>query len=114
MERRGGSCLFNNNVDLLARFGDDRLLVEVKSLARPSSTVDRMRYGMGQLFDYSVRYRAEIGGAKPVLAFGAALRGDVAWVSEILQGNGVALVARETHGLLPVNELAKALPIFST
>lgn len=112
VERRGGSCLFNNNVDLLARFGEERLLIEVKSLARPSSTVDRMRYGMGQLFDYSVRYRAEIGRAKPVLAFGATLRNDVAWVSEILQGNNVALVTRDTGGLQPVNELAKQLAVF--
>lgn len=112
VDKRGGSCLYNNNVDLLAKFGESRYLVEVKSLARPLSTVDRMRYGMGQLFDYSVRYRAEIGKAKPVLAFGSMLRADVAWVAEILQGNDVAFVARDRDGLRPVNELAKTLPIF--
>ena len=112
VQRRGGHCMFNNNVDLLARFGEERFLIEVKSLARPSSTVDRMRYGMGQLFDYSVRYRAEIGKAKPVLAFGAALRNDLAWISEILEGNGIALVARDAPDLKPVNELARQLPIF--
>jgi hypothetical protein len=113
VERRGGTCEFNNNVDLLATFGDRRYLVEVKSLARRLSTVDRMRYGMGQLFDYSVRYRAEIGRAKPVLAFGAMLSPDVAWVSEILQGNQVAFIARERDELRPANELAKELLIFS-
>ncbi len=46
--------------------------------------VEGPRYGMGQLFDYSVRYRAEIGLAKPVLAFSDNLGPDVAWVSEIL------------------------------
>ena len=112
VSRRGGNCLFNNNVDLLASFGNERYLVEVKSLARPLATVDRMRYGMGQLFDYSVRYRAEIGQAKPVLAFGATLGPEVAWVSEILQGNNVAFVARENNVLRPGNELAKDLPIF--
>jgi hypothetical protein len=112
IDRRGGRCLYNNNVDLLANFGDRRYLVEVKSLARPLSTVDRMRYGMGQLFDYSVRYRAEIGQALPVLAFGAMLGPDVQWVSEILQGNNVAFVTREKAGLHPANELAKQLPIF--
>ena len=112
VDNRGGSCLFNNNVDLLATFGERRYLVEVKSLARPVSTVDRMRYGMGQLFDYSVRYRAEIGKAKPVLAFGSMLRSDVAWVSDILQGNDIAFVARDADGLRPVNELAHDLPIF--
>lgn len=113
VERRDGTCLFNNNIDLLARLGERRLLIEVKSLVTPSSTVDRMRYGMGQLFDYSVRYRAEIGNATPVLAFSAALRSEVGWVSEILQGNGVALVTRELEDLRPANELAKQLPIFS-
>lgn len=112
IERRGGSCEFNNNVDLLAKFGEQRYLVEVKSLARPLSTVDRMRYGMGQLFDYSVRYRAEIGAAQPVLAFGAVLRADFSWVSEILQGNNVAFLARDNNELKPANELARALPIF--
>jgi hypothetical protein len=112
VDRRGGACLYNNNVDLLASFGEQRYLVEVKSLARPLSTVDRMRYGMGQLFDYSVRYRAEIGNAKPVLAFGSMLSPDVRWVSDILEGNNVAFVARDKAGLRPVNELAKDLPIF--
>ncbi len=112
IDRRGGTCLFNNNVDLLASFGEQRFLVEVKSLARPLSAVDRMRYGMGQLFDYSVRYRADIGRAKPVLAFGANPGPDVAWVAEILQGNNVAFVARDNKRLHPANELAKDLPIF--
>jgi hypothetical protein len=71
-----------------------------------------MRYGMGQLFDYSVRYRAEIGHAKPVLAFGAALRNDLAWVSEILEGNGVAFIARDANELRPINALAHQLSIF--
>ncbi len=76
-EARGGHCLFNNNVDLLASFGSRKLLVEAKSLNLPSAAVDRMRYGMGQLFDYGVRYRAEIGRAQPVLAFGAIPSHDV-------------------------------------
>ncbi|HET9096423.1 MAG TPA: hypothetical protein VFN37_07155 [Candidatus Baltobacteraceae bacterium] len=112
VDGRGGTCLYNNNVDLLATVGPSRYLVEVKSLARPLSTVDRMRYGMGQLFDYSVRYRAEIGQAQPVLAFGAMLRSDVAWVADILQGNDVAFLARDRDGLQPVNELARRLPLF--
>jgi hypothetical protein len=113
VERRGGSCLFNNNVDLLASFGENKYLVEVKSLSRPFSAVDRMRYGMGQLFDYSVRYRAELGGAKPVLTFGAMLRNDAAWISEILEGNNIAFVARDREELTPINALARQLPIFA-
>lgn len=60
----------------------------------------------------SVRYRAKIGNASPVLAFGAMLRNDVAWISEILQGNDVALVAREAEALRPINQSAQQLPIF--
>ncbi|MGH7737696.1 MAG: hypothetical protein ACREMP_07500 [Candidatus Tyrphobacter sp.] len=112
VDGKGGTCLYNNNVDLLASFGEQRLLVEVKSLTRPVSTVDRMRYGMGQLFDYSVRYRAEIGNARPVLAFGSRLHDGVAWVAEILQGNDVAFVARDGSHLTPANDLARNLPIF--
>ncbi len=111
-EAKGGSCLYNNNVDLLASFGERRLLVEAKSLTVASAAVDRMRYGMGQLFDYGVRYRAEIGRAEPVLAFGTLPSQEVGWISTILQENGVAFVARHKDALLPVNESARDLPMF--
>jgi hypothetical protein len=111
-EARGGSCLYNNNVDLLASFEDRRLLVEAKSLNLPSSAVDRMRYGMGQLFDYGVRYRAEIGRAAPVLAFGSMPPNDAGWIATILQETGVAFVARHRDSLLPLNDAARDLPIF--
>ena len=62
VEARQGHCLFNNNVDLLASFASQKLLVEAKSLTVQSAAVDRMRYGMGQLFDYGVRYRARSAG----------------------------------------------------
>ena len=112
VDANGGSCLYNNNVDLLANFGDRRFLIEVKSLNDPASSVDRMRYGMGQLFDYSVRYRAKIGKAAPVLAFGAMPGRESSWISEILQGNDVAFIARDEGSLKPLNELGKLLPVF--
>ena len=112
VEARNGRCSFNNNVDLLASFASQRLLVEAKSLNANAAAVDRMRYGMGQLFDYSVRYRAEIGRAQPVLAFGALPSSDVAWIATILQENGVAFVARQRESLLPMNDAARELPIF--
>jgi hypothetical protein len=71
-----------------------------------------MRYGMGQLFDYGVRYRAEIGRAQP-FAFGAMPSREVAWISTILQETGVAFIARQREALLPMNDAAKALPLFS-
>jgi hypothetical protein len=112
-EARGGNCCFNNSVDLLASFGEQRLLVEAKSLNISSAAVDRMRYGMGQLFDYGVRYRAQIGNAEPVLAFGSMPDREVAWISTILEETGVAFVARQRDGLLPMNDLARRLPLFN-
>jgi len=112
VEARNGLCLFNNNVDLLAAFESQRLLVEAKSLSVQSAAVDRMRYGMGQLFDYGVRYRAEIGRAQPVLAFGAVPSREVSWISTILQETGIAFIARQRGSLLPMNDAAKVLPIF--
>ncbi len=73
MERvhaHGGICTYNNNVDLFAEFGDSRVLVEAKSLSDVRDAVDRMRYGLGQLADYAFRYKDELKGATPVLAFG--------------------------------------------
>lgn len=112
VEARSGHCLFNNNVDLLASFESQSLLVEAKSLSVQSVAVDRMRYGMGQLFDYGVRYRAEIGRAQPVLAFGAVPSREVSWISTILQETGIAFIARQRGSLLPMNDAAKVLPIF--
>jgi len=112
VEARNGHCLFNNNVDLLASFESQKLLVEAKSLSVQSVAVDRMRYGMGQLFDYGVRYRAEIGRAQPVLAFGAVPSREVSWISTILQETGIAFIARQRGSLLPMNDAAKVLPIF--
>jgi hypothetical protein len=112
VDASGGTCLFNNNVDILARFAEQKYLIEVKSLNNPSAAVDRMRYGMGQLFDYSVRYRAKIGKATPVLAFGAVPKRDVSWIADILQGNDVAFITQEAGELRPMNELARKVPVF--
>jgi hypothetical protein len=112
-ERLGGRCWYNNNIDLFVRFGDRALLVEAKSLTDARQSVDRMRYGMGQLFDYRVRYKAEIADAEPVLAFGAAPDRSSGWITTILQENGIAFIARDREKLVALNERATALPIFS-
>jgi hypothetical protein len=114
IESLGGACLYNNNVDLLAKIGERRLLVEVKSLTRPSAAVNRMRYGIGQLLDYRVRYAAEIAGAEPVLAFGTPPERDVGWIPSILQGNGIAFLARRGTDLEPGNDLGSSLPLWPT
>jgi hypothetical protein len=113
VRRRGGICLYNNNVDLLARFGNERLLVEAKSLNDLRDAVDRMRYGMGQLMDYAVRYRAEILDAQPMLAFGRAPAQDAAWIADVLQANGVAFACSAGDELLPLNERARETRLFA-
>jgi hypothetical protein len=112
VRKRGGACLYNNNVDLVAKIGERRLLVEAKSLSRQSVAVDRMRYGMGQLMDYGVRYRAELQGAEPVLAFGARPERDVGWIPEILEGNGIAFISNASGALVAGNVLGECLPLF--
>jgi hypothetical protein len=70
-----------------------------------------MRYGMGQLFDYRVRYEAEVSGATPVLAFGTPpVRGD-AWVANILNANGVAFVGLMGGQVRALNQSAENLAI---
>jgi hypothetical protein len=112
-ERLGGRCWYNNNIDLFVRYGDQSLLVEAKSLTDARQSIDRMRYGMGQLFDYRVRYKAEVAGAEPVLAFGALPDRASGWITTILQENGIAFVARDRERLLPLNERATTIALFS-
>ncbi len=105
--------MYNNNIDLFVRYGDQSLLVEAKSLNDARQSVDRMRYGMGQLFDYRVRYKAEVAGAEPVLAFGAPPDRASGWITTILQENGIAFVARDRERLVPLNERATAIALFA-
>jgi hypothetical protein len=110
-ERLGGHCWYNNNIDLFVRYDDHKLLVEAKSLNDTRQSIDRMRYGMGQLFDYRVRYKAETAGAEPVLAFGAMPDRATGWVATILQENGIAFIARNGERLVPLNARAESLAI---
>lgn len=112
-ERLGGRCWYNNNIDLFVSCGDQALLVEAKSLNDARQSVDRMRYGMGQLFDYRVRYKAEVAGAQPVLAFGAPPDRATGWITTILQENGIAFIARDRERLIPLNDRAAALSILA-
>lgn len=108
--RLGGSTFYNNYLDLYLHIGDHRYFVEAKSLNNPQRAVDRMRYGMGQLFDYRVRLEAEIAGSEPVLAFGRVPPAEVSWISEILDGNGVAFVAAQQDRIVALNAAARSLP----
>lgn len=106
----GGEGLYNNNVDLFARVSERRFLIEAKSLTRPFAAIDRMRYGMGQLLDYSVRYRAELQGAQPVLAFATPPDRESSWISTVLNANRIAFVARNEGRVRALNDLASTLP----
>jgi hypothetical protein len=111
--RRGATCWYNNNIDLVMNFGNARNLVEAKSLSDLRDAVNRMRYGIGQLADYQVRYRAELHGAKPLLAFGRPPDRDTSWIATILQETGIGFLSSEANQLVPLNELARESPIFS-
>jgi hypothetical protein len=110
-ERLGGRCWYNNNIDLFVRIAEQKLLIEAKSLNDARQSVDRMRYGMGQLFDYRIRYKAEVAGAQAVLAFGAPPDRATVWVGMILEENGIAFIARKEGRLVPLNPRAETLPI---
>jgi hypothetical protein len=108
--RLGGSTFYNNYLDLYLRIRERRYFVEAKSLNNPQKAVDRMRYGMGQLFDYRVRLEAQIAGATPVLAFGKVPPAEVSWIGEILEGNGIAFVAAQHDRVAALNAAARSLP----
>lgn len=109
---RGGTTWYNNNIDLYARIGEARMLIEAKSLVDVRASVDRMRYGIGQLADYDFRYREELGAPQKVLAFGALPDRQTSWIGAILEDQHVAFVASAGGRLLPMNPRAEALPIF--
>ena len=86
------------------------------SFEDPSGRMYESRYPNRSAFQgYSVRFIDELDFYRILSAaglVGSVLAEDVAWVSEILQGNSVALVTRDANDLQPVNELARKLPIF--
>ena len=112
IRERGGRTWYNNNIDLLGEVAGDRVLIEAKSLNSAADAVDRMRYGIGQLFDYRYRYRDEIGDAQPVLAFGSPPAKGDEWISSVLQANGIAFLSRSGEKIVPMNLLAERLAIF--
>jgi hypothetical protein len=110
---RGGKMLYNNNVDMFAVFPGQRLLIEAKSLNAPHVAVDRMRYGIGQLADYSVRYRADLGDSQRVLAFGSLPNAETSWIGTILEESDVAFVGVSgTEQLVALNPRAEKLALF--
>jgi hypothetical protein len=111
---RGGSTLFNNNIDMFALVRDQRLLIEAKSLNLPHVAVDRMRYGIGQLADYTARYRGELGQSQRVLAFGSLPAPEVSWIGTVLEESEVAFVGlAENERLVALNQRAEKLAIFA-
>jgi len=115
VHQRGGKTFYNNNIDMFAHIGSQRLLIEAKSVGDPRVVVDRMRYGIGQLSDYAVRYGEELGDAERVLAFGAVPPTESSWIATILQETKIAFVALDgpAERVLALNERARALALFA-
>ena len=110
--QRGGITWYNNNIDLYARIGEARMLIEAKSLVDATAAIDRMRYGIGQLADYEYRYRAQLFGPQKVLAFGSPPDAQTSWVGDLLEDQRIAFVANAGGSLIPLNDSARALPLF--
>lgn len=108
--KRGGTTWYNNNIDLYARLGESRMLIEAKSLVDLRAAVDRMRYGIGQLADYDYNYRHVLESPRKVLAFGAPPDASVGWISSVLEDQKIAFIANVSEGLVPLNESARSLP----
>jgi len=112
IQERGGRTWYNNNIDLLGDINGSGMLIEAKSLSSGADATGRMRYGMGQLFDYRYRYKRELGEAKPVLAFGRSPDNGDSWIAYVLQENGIAFISQVRNEIVPLNNLAEGLPIF--
>ncbi|MHB8142031.1 MAG: hypothetical protein ACYDHD_12410 [Vulcanimicrobiaceae bacterium] len=111
--KRGGATWYNNNIDLFASIGEQRMLIEAKSLTNPTEAVDRMRFGIGQLCDYDFRYRADVGGAQRVLAFGQAPDRESSWIGTLLQEQRIGFIALHKEKVVALNDCAAALPLFT-
>ncbi len=112
VKQKGGWFWYNNHLDLVVEFPGHRELIEAKSVTNLREAVNKMRYGLGQLLDYKVRYRALLQDALPVLAFGSAPDRETSFVSTILEENGVAFISQSGEELVPLNRRARDLPLF--
>ena len=102
------------NVRKYRAFSSPVSYASAKSVVDVRASVDRMRYGLGQLLDYGVRYRSELEGAKPILAFGQIPNRENSWISTILNENGVASVGmRDADTVVALNTRAEAPPLFA-
>lgn len=108
--RRGGSTWYNNNVDLFARVGEERFLIEAKSLNDVRDAVHRVRYGIGQLADYDYRYGEELDRPQKVLAFAVRPPREAAWLQAVLDRERTAFLMAGNGVVAPLNETAKRLP----
>lgn len=102
----------NNNIDLLAAFPGENVLIEAKSLRDVRMAVDRMRYAIGQLADDQRRYRNEIGEGRTAVAFGSSLGREEEFVGDVLDSKGIGLLLFEDGRLDARNQAALALSFF--
>jgi hypothetical protein len=110
VQRHGGSTWYNNNVDLFAKIGDQRFLIEAKSLNDARDSVNRVRYGIGQLADYAFRYDSELQGPMRVLAMAARPPRETAWLGLVLDQERTAFLLARDGVIEPMNETARQVP----
>ena len=68
---------------------------------------------MNQLLDDGVRYRAELRGAEPLLAFGRIPSQDAGWVAQILDENGIGSAGLHREDVVPLDDRARGMFVFS-
>jgi hypothetical protein len=110
VQSRGGATWYNNNVDLFAEVGEERFLIEAKSLNDVRDSVNRVRYGIGQLADYAYRYGAELRGPRKVLALGTRPPRETAWLGAVLDQERTAFLLASDGVIEPLNDMAQQVP----
>jgi hypothetical protein len=110
VRQRGGATWYNNNVDLFAELGEQRFLIEAKSLNDVRDSVNRVRYGIGQLADYAYRYGAELRGPQKVLALGTRPPRETAWLGAVLDQERTAFLLAAEGVIEPMNDTAQRVP----
>ncbi len=110
VQRSGGSTWYNNNVDLFAKLGEQRFLIEAKSLNDARDSVNRVRYGIGQLADYAFRYGRELERPLRVLAMAARPPRETAWLGSVLDQERTAFLLARDGVIEAMNETALQVP----
>lgn len=59
------------------------------------------------------RYRANLHGAKPLLAFARPPDRQTSWIATVLEETGIGFLSRDAEQLIPLNESARSSRLFA-